>query len=273
MKRLEGQIVASTRLDAHGTKLTEGSLREIFAEMPDPTILNNQHDLARKPAGRLINKRLQRLENGELAIVVDAEIEDETTLDWAQGFSLSYVSNVYTVDASRRGDMAVVFNPRILDETDFIPLAGLSDSQVQIDVVELQQRSVEAAAIVILKFAGQAAAAHFVGKAAERAYRALAAMLKAGAERREQSKGQETVFQLQFELSVGATEIPVVLSVSAADLPSLQSDTVDLEAARAFVASKVGNSQIQRVALRFAGSPPSFELDHFVDAAGRVITL
>lgn len=273
MKRLNGQIVASTRLDAHGTRLSEEELEAIFAEMPDPVILNNQHDLSREPAGRLLNKRLERLSTGELAIVVDAEIIDETTLDWAQGFSLSFASSVYTVDESRRGDMAVVFNPRILDEADFIPLAGLSDDSFQIDVVELQQRSVEAAAIVVLKFVGLAAASHFVGQFAERAAKALAVALRDGAARRREAKGRETIFQLQFDMQVGDQTVPVVLSVVSDNITDLQTDAVSIDAARAFVESRVGDSQLQRVALRFSGSPPVFELDHFVDFAGNVVSL
>ncbi|MEL6771639.1 MAG: hypothetical protein AAFP18_11295 [Bacteroidota bacterium] len=273
MKRLEGQIVASTRLDAHGTRLAEGELRAIFDDMPDPVILNKHHDLSQEPAGRLLNKRLERLESGDLAIVIDAEILDETALDWAKGFSLSFPSNIYSVDASRRGNIAVVFNPRILDEADFIPLVGLSDDNFQIDVVELQQRSVEAAAIVILKFVGLAAVSHFVGQFAERAAKALAASLRDAAAKRRNAIGQETVFQLQFEMEIGGKEVPVVLSVLPENLTQMQDDAVSIDAARVFVETKVGNSKLQRIALRFSGSPPTFEIDHFVDMRGNVVAL
>ena len=113
MKTIKGQLVASTTLDLRGDKITREELKALFNQMPPEQILNLDHDLSKPIIGRMYNKQLVEIENGEFAIKVDIDVYNEEELDKRGAISIAFSRRRYTMNPSRKGDVSIVFNPLI----------------------------------------------------------------------------------------------------------------------------------------------------------------
>src|SRR6266851_853142 len=74
---IKGQVIASTSVDAHGEALPEEAIRTFFEQLKDPSVSFRNHDTSQAPVCRGFNKRLERLPDSSLAIVIDLEVLDE----------------------------------------------------------------------------------------------------------------------------------------------------------------------------------------------------
>jgi hypothetical protein len=90
MNIVYGQIVATACVDDNGFELTEECLRRCFETTPKRILLSDRHDCSKPPCGELFNLRLQRLENGILAMVADIQYFNDDTITQQHAFSIAF---------------------------------------------------------------------------------------------------------------------------------------------------------------------------------------
>src|SRR5262245_59868715 len=86
---VRGQIIATTGPDAYGDRIPPDVLRQ-FARQFDQSASGVAHDLSAPPVCRGFNPRIETLDNGELALIVDMEVLDEAAYTSFGGFSISF---------------------------------------------------------------------------------------------------------------------------------------------------------------------------------------
>lgn len=253
--------------------MSEANLRDTFDQMEDELLLNRDHDMARGAVGRMFNKRFVTLDNGYKAILADIEIQDDVDVPGGSGISYTFKKRTYSRDLTRRGDLAVVVNSDVFNIDSYAELVRLSDSGLQVDVVEIEQRSLETVAILIVKFVVLSVVSKFVGDAATSAGKALVREIKARLDQKLEREQVESVLQIHCEIPIAAQSIPAVLEIGREDLVHMHDESVSVEDAVAYVQRVVGSSNVSRVFLRLAGSPPKWTLVHFIDSDGRTVTV
>lgn len=273
MRTIHGQIIASTSIDLHGERLTEEQLRLLFEGTPTESVLNQNHDLSQGAVGRMYNKHLVRLVSGELAIAVDIDILDEDAYTSAGGFSISYKRGHYSVNSSRQAEIEILFNPQTFNIEEFKHVLQLSTNNIQIDVVELVQKGLDATAILILKFIGLSIASGFFGRIGSDAYAALKSRLRNIAERRKREMNQDIIFQVHFTTNLNGSPFLVLIQFSKENFDAIDAGSISIESAIDYLSSVVDGSQVQRVTITITNTPPHWKILSFVDAYGDTIRL
>jgi hypothetical protein len=145
---IEGQVVASTALDAHGEQLTREELRELYSQMPDQRSLNLNHDPRKPPIARTLNTYLDEIPEGILAIKSDIEVLDEAQFASLRGMSIAYHRTSERGETPvHRPSIVISFNPREIDRERLA--AVLSSSGLPSGYVELSERSEKSLVVTI----------------------------------------------------------------------------------------------------------------------------
>ncbi len=246
MQVFKDYIVASTRIDLRGRSLSEEEIRKAFEQMEDLTLLNQEHNAALPPVGQMSNKRLKRLDTGDLAIIADVEIQDGVEIPEGAGISLTFAKRHFSVNRDQQGDVALLINSDHFEIQDFEQLAQLSDSSFQIDVVEIEQRSLESIGILILKFVVFSILSDFVSSRAKRAGKALLNELKRLSDKTFDETGRETVLQIHCNLESGGRIMPPILQIDRERMLDIQSGDISVDEAAEYIRNVVGDSDIQK---------------------------
>jgi hypothetical protein len=149
---IEGHVIASTHLDLDGERIPHSTLRKLFTELPDPWILNREHDLSRPPVGKGFNKRLEPQPDGELAIKMDIEVWDESLLEVpGRGISIAF-QRTSTRLGMGAPDLNVLMNPRQFDyKVTVDDIARLRPQNLTVEVTERVEKAwIQDAAIITL---------------------------------------------------------------------------------------------------------------------------
>jgi hypothetical protein len=145
---IEGQVVASTALDAHGEQLARKELRELYSQMPDQRALNLNHDPRKPPIARTLSSYLDELPGGILAIKSDIEVFDEEQFASLRGMSISYHRISERVETPvHRPSVVISFNPRDIDRDRLA--AVLASSDLPSGYVGLSERSEKSLIVTI----------------------------------------------------------------------------------------------------------------------------
>ena len=271
MKVLHNQVLATTGTDLHGDQIPEERLRELFAQIPDPWLLANQHDLSLPPMARAVGKRLVQLENGDWSIQADIEVLDDSAFDGKRGYSIAYLGHQLTVDSSRHGEVEILFNPRVFPSDEISKLVSLSTSEVQVDARELIQKGLEATVVLVLKFGGVALFTGFLAKAGADVWEALRDGLKSLAKSRHAAQGEVVVTQLHFLVDVPSGQVEVLIDVPIQDYPLLEGDLPLVESALQQVQEFSLEASVTKVALRFARDPNHWQVCYYINGDGEVV--
>lgn len=209
------QVVATTALDAHNEQRTPEQLRMICERMPETDVMYEEHDTGTRPIARIFNKRITVLPDGHHALVVDIDVLDESRFDTLGGYSISYTLGRFTVDAEREAELAILINPRVFPIDEAKRRACKTDDALQIDVVQLHQKSVEGVAIIVLEFVSLSAATWFIRKLLDGALSIFRDRLRGLTDSRRATSGGETCFHLIHPLTVSDGEVDVLVEVSS----------------------------------------------------------
>lgn len=273
MRKIQGQVVASTGMDLSGDKLSEEQLRSLFEQMTDPLVCNQAHDMSKPPGAKVYNKRLVRLDSGELAIACDFDLYDESLQIEAGGFSVAYTYRRLTNDPSRDADIQIVFSPRIVESRDVKELLGISDHTVHIEALAIEQKAAEEVAIVIIKFILTTAAAGFFAKAGANVYDRLKTELSKLAQKYTVQSGHDLVYHFTYIHESGGGPVEVLIAIAPDNLFFIQQKGIDLQSVNRFISETVGHSRVMRVVLRLQEEAPYWTIDHIVDKDGLLIEL
>ncbi|MCP4633459.1 MAG: hypothetical protein GY855_11080 [candidate division Zixibacteria bacterium] len=273
MKKISNQILFSTNVDRYGDKLSKTDLYSLFKQMPDPYVLNYEHDLSLEPVAKAYNKRFKELENGEYAITADVDLYNKKIFSGMGGFSISFKRKPFTVNKSRSGEIEVLFNPRYFNEDDIIPLTKLSNQAIQIDAHELIQKGLEPIPIIIIIFVSLKIATGFFEKAGADLYVHLKKKLLSSVNNCKERFQTEPKFQFHFPGELHKNKFNIVLDVCIEDFESLGNDQRNIENMLGFIESKVGNSIIQKIVVRPIEQHPFWTIKYFVDSDGKVVSI
>jgi len=135
----------------HGERLTPVQLELFFQQLPEASFAYNAHDQAKPPVAKGYNKRLERLPNGVLALVLDIEVLDEEAFGQAGGFSIAYTRRTARV-GSGEPSFRILINPQQFDFDALVEAVTTSTSiDVTVDVTErVEKAEAGQAAFIIL---------------------------------------------------------------------------------------------------------------------------
>ncbi|MDG6999112.1 MAG: hypothetical protein JRN15_08370 [Nitrososphaerota archaeon] len=272
MKTVHGQVIASTSLDLHGEQLTETQLKLLFENMHPESILNQDHDMSKPVVGRMYNKRLSRLESGTLAILVDIDVLDEEAYAAKGGISLSYKRNHYSINPNREAEIEVLYNPRVFSYEEIESLMKLSNSELQIDAVEMVQKAFDAIVLMVLAFAGMSIANGFLKKAGSDIYDTLKSRLKKISQLKKEKLNQETIFQMQIQININQTQTLVLIQFSAEQFNVIDGGRLSTDALLDRIYSAIGVNKAQRVVVIISESDPFWKIVSYVNSEGITIT-
>src|SRR6266851_742908 len=161
---IKGQVIASTSVDAHGEALPEEAIRTFFEQLKDPSVSFRNHQTSQAPVCRGFNKRLERLPDSSLAIVIDLEVLDEEAFNAVGGFSIAYTNR--TVRFGVNPSVRVLINPRQFDFDQVAQDIGrLLPQGESIDVTErIEKAAIIEVAIIIVAFIASTVAKGFLSK-------------------------------------------------------------------------------------------------------------
>ncbi len=269
MKIIEGQIVATTNVDAYGTRIPPEALRALFGELPDQFLIRDSHDLVRAPAGVGKNKRLVDLPGGEIGIAVDIEVHNEQALVGKLGVSIAAVQTELSLRADCDPDLRIHYDPRDFEDRDLAPLVHLTDDEFQVNAARTIRRGLEDLPLtLVLKFGVATYATGFLARAGARHYDALHDKLAELASRkRKVDPGRELLIQTQWEHVVGDGRRTEVVAQAPADVLSVMdsSRTAVLEARIA----RRAEQGAAHLGFRFDREAGSWEETYAVDEVGR----
>lgn len=269
MRKITGQTIASTELDLHGEEISREALTSLFNQIPPLQLVNQDHDLSKPPIARMYNKQLVELEGGILAIKVDVDILDEKEFAKRGAFSISFAQTHYTINREREADIRLLFNSRIVDLADVAPLLSLSKS-LHIDAVDLQQKGLENAAIIIIAFVSGAVAAGFFGQPGADAYNLLKAKLKELAQRY-RNRNVELTYHFSFKARLGDDVVEVIIESDTERVQTICEQIIAIEPLLERVSQYANLTKPQRVTLQITQNLPYVQIARVIDHDGQVI--
>ena len=228
---IRDQIVASTHTDSHGERLDEGVLTDLFRQMDNGIPSGVEHDVSQNPIVRILNKRLVKLGNGEVAIKVDFEILDEDAFSSMGGFSISF-----TRHTRRYGDgdpqVRVLVNPRQFDFDQVCDVVRNSILSTTFDVTEKIEKAevLTTAIIAIIIFAGMQFATGFFNAGGAHLYEVLRKL------RRKDNSVGPIIIQFHFKVLVGQYTSKLIL-IAPHDLQASDVQAIDTRSIESLVAS------------------------------------
>lgn len=194
MKTIKNQIVVTSGVDLHGDSIPLEILKEFHEQMPEPWLLNNNHDVSKPPIAIGYNKKFSEIEDGKWAIMMDVDILDEEEFKKMGGFSISYLRNLVTMDPSKPGDVEILFNPMVVTKSEIDELVSLSTEKLQIDARELIQKAFEIPFVLILKFSTLAFFTAFFGKMGSDTWDLLRDKIKSLAQKKKKKRNFNTSY-------------------------------------------------------------------------------
>ena len=262
---IDGQIIASTRLDAHGERLEREELEALFARLPDEILSGVNHDVSQPPICRAFNKRLELQNDGETVVRVDVEVFDEELFSTFGGFSIAFSRRRIRIG---HGDavVEVSVNPQQFDIQDVVnAVGGINGETGTADVVERIEkgRLLETAIVSIAVFVGLQTFGGF--------FNAAGAALFELFRRQKRSDKPSGPVSIQFHLHLeGRYRVPVVVLAVEPGCTVSDIRSIDGHALLALVEARFGQARIQKVAGRVLHGG-IVEIDHVTAYDGRLI--
>lgn len=206
MKKLSDQIIASTS-SLSSKPISENDLKNLFVQMPDPCIFNQSHDESLPPAGKGYNKKLIKLQNGDLAITMDFDIYDESLEINPGGFSPSSTHKEYRDNSNRNPEVKVLYDEQVFKVDYWKDIINCSDEEVCISCAPKIDRHAEVTIITVITIVSFALLRGFFEEVGKEAYRKLKAVLSSGAVTIQKKKLGRPSFHFKSKYIHGSNEV------------------------------------------------------------------
>ncbi len=272
MRIIKDSLMASTHLDSQGDRLSEEELKNIFEQIPDPYIINQGHDISKPPCGKAFNKRIKRLSDGDLAILVDLEIYDDQLQIDPRGLSISFAKK-QPIEFANDANVLIRFNPHVIEKKDMHLLMELKNDLIIPDVIELRQKGLDPIHIVIIEFILISLVRGFFEEAGHELFREFKNKLITIAESHRKRNSMELIYHIIFKDTIGVNNVEVLVVVPSSLLPILKGNNLCIDTIYDFFEKRIGTSKIKKVVLEIIKDNPFFKVIHFVDDNGKAISL
>lgn len=273
MKHIKNAVLATTGVDARGRSISEPELRKLFGQMPDPYILNQEHDLSKLPAGIGRNKRLTRLKNGLLAIQVDLDLYDESLETAPNGLSVSFSNTRIVKRGIDRMDIQIRFNPDVIDLDDIQEIVECSTTELGIQGLELEQKGLDQEAIIVISFLAESVARGFLEAAGSELYRLIKQKLLDLIRHHRSRNNQKVVCHFVYSDRIGHSDVEIVMVADMKAIERLSSEGFDLDTAKGYAAEVIEDSDIRKIVIELQDSQVGWELKSITDSLGKPIEL
>ncbi len=270
MKVFHNQVFAGTGVDRHGDAITEEELQLLFDQISDPYVMYSEHNPGNRPFSKSFNKRLERLDTGELAIVCDVEIYDEAEMQKYGGYSVSFTRRTYTTNENREPELHIKYNPRLFDTDGIYRLVELSEDRKQLNASELYQKALDIPLIVFIAFVSGAVVGGFFNAMGEDLYGAVKKYLTSAGKKIREEHGEDLTCQFTFV----ATQLPkqpqVLVSVSSALVDRLVTLNINEEMILGELAKHSDLSDVARASIVLVDDVPSWRVEYVMDSKDQV---
>lgn len=270
MRTIHGQVIATSAVDRHRHPIPVDKLHLLFDQMPDPWIMYDNHDPAKPPTGRSYNKQFVQLDNGDWVICCDVDIYDEVAFERYGGFSIAFTVSRFTINSNREPEIEVTINSRLIPVEEFHDLARQSTDELQLDVCDLFQKSLDVPAIIFLIFASGAIASGFFGALGTDLYGLLKKKIKEWGNRIREQHGTELQCNITFTIQHHGNDVSVLVAVRSADLDLLEERGVTAETIIDNINQVAASRDLQKVVMRVIDSKPAVLIEYYTDTDGIV---
>lgn len=270
MRTIHGQVIATSGVDRHGHAIPVDKLREMFDQIPDPWIMCDNHDPAKAPTCRSYNKQFVQLDNDDWAICSDVDIYDEVAFKQYGGFSISFTVSRFTMNPDREPEIEVTVNPRLIPVEEFRDLARQSTDDLQLDIRELFQKSLDVPAIIFLSFASGAIASGFFGALGTDLYGLLKKKINECGDRIREEHDTDLQCNITFQIQHRGNDTSVLVAVRSADLDLLAERGVTDEMIIDHINAVAANRDLQQVVVRANTNDPVLFIEYYTDINGVV---
>lgn len=270
MRTIHGQVIATSGVDRHGHSISVDELRVLFDQIPDPWIMCDNHDPAKSPTCRSYNKQFVQLDSGDWAICSDIDIYDEVAFEQYGGFSISFTMSCFTMNPDHEPEIEVTVNPRLIPVEEFRDLVRQSTDDLQLDVCDLFQKSLDVPAIIFLSIASSAIASGFFGALGTDLYGLLKKKIKECGDRIRKEHNTELQCNITFQIEHRGNNVSVLVAVGSADLDLLAERSVTAETIIDHINCVAANRDLQKVVVRATDSDPVLFIEYYTDTNGVV---
>jgi hypothetical protein len=267
------QHLLSTKLDAHGERLSKEELYSLYKGLPAELSINDEHDLSRPPVAVARNFQFVSLDEHDWAISAEVSVEDENTLKNRGGFSFSWLAASYTAYPDRQADIEILFNPRIFDAEFCIGFASKSDDTTNIVARELKQKGLDPDAILIIQFATTAAVSGFLGKPASDLYDRLMRWLKDGIEQHKNDKQQNVKLHLLVPGHLNPLKATILLEIPSEHIENMRVGSLSYQDAVEIAKAVPYAKDVKKIVISTSGSPPVWQLQSYQKSTGLIVKI
>lgn len=272
MRIIRGQIIATTSTDLHGDNLSKDELQQLFEQMTDPMIMNQEHDFTKPPICKSYNKQLYQLESGEWAIKCDVDIFDEEAFDRYGGFSISFTTCRYTIDPNNEPSIEIRFNPRIFNRDEILKIMDFSGIPIQIDILELKQKGLEIPAIIFLSFATGAIASGFFNKLGGDIYDVLKRQIIKVLDLCKKEKNTEPTLNVSLNIDYQGHPLKVIILVKMADITVLENNRDLVNSIKNYITKVIGECPLRVIALEVCTGEQQWLHKYYIDTDGNTFS-
>lgn len=271
MIKIKKQPIVTSSVDRHGDQIPLDVLKKFFEQMPDPWVMNNNHDISKPPMGIGYNKQFDKLDDDIWAIFFDVEVWDEEEFKNMGGFSISYTRNKICIGTKENGDIEILFNPMLLERSEIESLVRLTNKKIQIDAVELIQKNFEIPFVLILKFISLAFFTAFFGKMGSDTWDLLKKKIEIFAKEKDSKSLITPKCQFCFNDQMNGSNIEVIINVEVNCLDMLENTNQEILEIIEDVKRKHRGKQLKRISISPLPEKPFWEITHCIDKDNNLI--
>ncbi|MEX0613623.1 MAG: hypothetical protein WD229_16010, partial [Pirellulales bacterium] len=156
------------------------------------------------------------------------------------------------------------------DTDEFHDLPRRSTDELQVDVLELFQKSLDVPAIIFLSFTTGAIASGFFGALGTDLYGWFKNKIKEWGTRIKEEHGIDLQCNMTFTIQHRGGNVSVLVAVRSADLDLIAQRGITAEAIVEQINQVASNRDLQKVAVRVRESEPVMFIEYYTDTAGVV---
>jgi hypothetical protein len=262
---VEGQIISTTHIDAHGERITRDEMIAMFNRRSPHRAMGNNHNLSKLPIARSFNDRIEELPDGELAWKVDVEVFDEEAFAQFGGVSIAFTRRHFRLGTAEPV-ARLTLNTRQFDfEAAVEQVDRIVGRRHVIEVVEKVEKAeaVTVAIVAIASFIGVEIAGGF--------FKAIGASLYDAARklRRKDSPTEPTEVHFHLHLQT-ERKLPILLLAVDAECTVEDIHNLSERAVVAAVTAVVPLDQLER-AVAIVRPGGTIELQYATNGDGHIV--
>ncbi|MFH2048600.1 MAG: hypothetical protein ABIJ12_04050 [bacterium] len=273
MKTIMGQVMTSEGTDLQGDIITEEEIRIIFDKIPETVILNQEHDNTKLPPGIAYNKRLEKLNDGKLAIKMDIDLYDDAIEIDFKGVSITFRRYKIEDTFKENPDINFRYNPRNIDRYYLSSIKNLSSNELKIGFCEVEEKGMLETVIIVVTFASSYIAKGFFENIGADIYKKLKSNIYNTGVKFKDEKNKTLVYHFKFQFDFNSQPVEIYVKCPYTSLELILQNGLDTDTIMNFLKEYLGNSFVMRVIIEPCNEKPYWKIIHIIDSEGKAIEL